>query len=42
MHWRKLFPIGNEEQERFRFLGLNAKSQNNEILLDQNHYVNNI
>ena len=33
------FSIGNEEQECFRFLGLNDKLQNNEILLGQNHYI---
>ena len=39
---RKSFSIGNKEQECFHFLGLNIKLQNNEILLDQNHYKNNI
>ena len=38
---RKSFSNANEKQECFRFLGLNVKSQNNKILLDQNHYINN-
>ena len=38
----KSFSIVNEEKECFHFLGVSVKSQNNEILPDQNDYINNI
>ena len=36
------FLLGKEEVECFHFLGLNLKTECNTILLDQNHYIDNI
>ena len=36
------FLLVMKNKNAFVFFGLNVKSQNNEILLDQNHYINNI
>ena len=42
MKLRNLFSVEKDEQKCFRFLGPNVQSKQNEILLDQNHYICNI
>ena len=39
---KETFKFGTEEQNKFRYVGLNVKQEQRRICVDQNHYINNL